>query len=210
MMRSHFYLPYQISQLEFPDPTVINPYPEATTIIIGDGYYRLARFLPPGSSIRSIYLGLNSPPAKQVHTLYGALISVKTISPPLFWKQSHSTRRSRQTRLKTRAWHLTLSKSEMNQIFMVIEVRVTRRLGLSRNMWMSEFNTTAYYFPKSWVCLIDGPCLLVTFLRYWMSVNLMAQSSLGHRLRFHHTTLVHSHHKARSLLACWIQILDEK
>ncbi|KAF5359624.1 hypothetical protein D9756_003262 [Leucocoprinus leucothites] len=38
-------------QLVFPDPTTTVPYPEATTIVVGDAYYEAARFLLPNTHV---------------------------------------------------------------------------------------------------------------------------------------------------------------
>ncbi|KAK1234974.1 hypothetical protein PQX77_001808 [Marasmius sp. AFHP31] len=38
-------------QLVFPPPTTTVPYPEATQIVVGDAYYKTARFLPPNTHV---------------------------------------------------------------------------------------------------------------------------------------------------------------
>lgn len=38
-----------INEDQFPPPNTITPYPEATSITVGDGYYQLSRFLPSGT-----------------------------------------------------------------------------------------------------------------------------------------------------------------
>lgn len=38
-----------INEDEFPPSNTITPYPEATSITVGDGYYQLSRFLPSGT-----------------------------------------------------------------------------------------------------------------------------------------------------------------
>ena len=38
-----------INEDEFPPPNTITPFPEATHITVGDGYYQLSRFLPAGT-----------------------------------------------------------------------------------------------------------------------------------------------------------------
>ncbi|GJJ10670.1 hypothetical protein Clacol_004897 [Clathrus columnatus] len=40
-----------INEDEFPPPSSITPYPEATKITVGDGYYRLVKFLPRGTQM---------------------------------------------------------------------------------------------------------------------------------------------------------------
>ncbi|THV07040.1 glycoside hydrolase family 79 protein [Dendrothele bispora CBS 962.96] len=39
------------TELVFPDPTTTVPYPEATTIVVGDEYYEAVRFLPSGTHV---------------------------------------------------------------------------------------------------------------------------------------------------------------
>ncbi|KAJ8073455.1 hypothetical protein PM082_011731 [Marasmius tenuissimus] len=41
----------EIPQLVFPPPTTTIPYPEATQIVVGDAYYKTARFLPPNTHV---------------------------------------------------------------------------------------------------------------------------------------------------------------
>ncbi|KAG7092121.1 hypothetical protein E1B28_008495 [Marasmius oreades] len=36
-------------QAAFPPPTTTVPYPEASSVVVGDAYYRTARFLPPST-----------------------------------------------------------------------------------------------------------------------------------------------------------------
>lgn len=38
----------QVEEDAFPPPSVETPYPVATTITVGDEYYRLSRWLPAG------------------------------------------------------------------------------------------------------------------------------------------------------------------
>jgi len=38
-----------INEDSFPPPNTITPYPEATSIVVGDGYYQLSKFLPRGT-----------------------------------------------------------------------------------------------------------------------------------------------------------------
>ena len=45
----------------FPTPNSIEPYPEATRIVVGDAYYRLSRWLPPGTHmVWGVNLGANN------------------------------------------------------------------------------------------------------------------------------------------------------
>ncbi|KAJ8073462.1 hypothetical protein PM082_011738 [Marasmius tenuissimus] len=41
----------EVPQVVFLPPTTIAPYPEATQIVVGDAYYRTARFLPPNTHV---------------------------------------------------------------------------------------------------------------------------------------------------------------
>ncbi|ESK88247.1 glycoside hydrolase family 79 protein [Moniliophthora roreri MCA 2997] len=41
----------QSPQTAFPPPTTTVPYPEASTIVVGDAYYQAARFLPPNTHV---------------------------------------------------------------------------------------------------------------------------------------------------------------
>ena len=46
------YFPYEfvpkINEDEFPPPSSVTPYPEATKITVGDAYYALSKWLPAG------------------------------------------------------------------------------------------------------------------------------------------------------------------
>lgn len=51
----------QFSQTQFPPPTTTVPYPEASTIVVGDGYYQATQFLPPGTRVTwGLDLGQNN------------------------------------------------------------------------------------------------------------------------------------------------------
>lgn len=39
----------QINEDEFPPPSTVTPYPEATQITVGDAYYGLSKWLPAGA-----------------------------------------------------------------------------------------------------------------------------------------------------------------
>ena len=48
-------------EASFPPPSSITPYPEATSIIVGDGFYQLSKWLPTGTHmIWGVNLGLNN------------------------------------------------------------------------------------------------------------------------------------------------------
>ncbi|TCD64842.1 hypothetical protein EIP91_003590, partial [Steccherinum ochraceum] len=50
-----------INEDVFPPPNTITPYPEATSITVGDGYYQLSRFMLPGTQMTwGLNLGLNN------------------------------------------------------------------------------------------------------------------------------------------------------
>lgn len=38
----------QVNEDEFPAPNTLTPYPEATSVVVGNEYYKLSRFLPRG------------------------------------------------------------------------------------------------------------------------------------------------------------------
>lgn len=48
---TNFNGPLATPQLAFPPPTTTVPYPEASSVIVGDAYYRAARFLPPNTHV---------------------------------------------------------------------------------------------------------------------------------------------------------------
>jgi hypothetical protein len=41
-------LPLQFVQAVFSEPTEVTPYPEADTVVVGDGFYQAVQYLPPG------------------------------------------------------------------------------------------------------------------------------------------------------------------
>ncbi|KAJ3524712.1 hypothetical protein NM688_g8515 [Phlebia brevispora] len=50
-----------INEDEFPPPTTVTPYPEATQITVGDGYYELSKWMPFGTHMTwGINLGANN------------------------------------------------------------------------------------------------------------------------------------------------------
>ncbi|KAL0567773.1 hypothetical protein V5O48_014223 [Marasmius crinis-equi] len=58
---TNFNAAIETPQLAFPPPTTTVPYPEATQIIVGDTYYRAARFLPPNTHVTwGVNLGQNN------------------------------------------------------------------------------------------------------------------------------------------------------
>lgn len=59
--RTHFNPDVEFSQLQFPAPSFNVPYPEASTIVVGDGYYRASRFLPENTRVTwGLNLGSNN------------------------------------------------------------------------------------------------------------------------------------------------------
>ncbi|EAU85549.2 hypothetical protein CC1G_06262 [Coprinopsis cinerea okayama7 len=59
--RTHFNPNIEFAQLVFPAPTYVIPYPEATTIVVGDGYYAATRFLPRDTQVTwGLNLGSNN------------------------------------------------------------------------------------------------------------------------------------------------------
>ncbi|KAH6909159.1 hypothetical protein BKA70DRAFT_1277653 [Coprinopsis sp. MPI-PUGE-AT-0042] len=59
--RTHFNPNTEFAQLQFPAPSSTIPYPEARTIVVGGGYYRATRFLPPNSRVTwGLNLGSNN------------------------------------------------------------------------------------------------------------------------------------------------------
>ncbi|KAH8107686.1 glycoside hydrolase family 79 protein [Cristinia sonorae] len=50
-----------INENSFPPPNTVTPYPEATSVVVGDGYYQLSRFMLPGTQMTwGLDLGLNN------------------------------------------------------------------------------------------------------------------------------------------------------
>ncbi|THH33105.1 hypothetical protein EUX98_g1085 [Antrodiella citrinella] len=50
-----------INSDSFPPPNTVTPYPEATSIVVGDGYYQLSRFMLPGTQMTwGLNLGLDN------------------------------------------------------------------------------------------------------------------------------------------------------
>ncbi|KAH6915443.1 hypothetical protein BKA70DRAFT_1369145 [Coprinopsis sp. MPI-PUGE-AT-0042] len=59
--RTHFNPALDFAQLIFPTPSYNVPYPEATTIVVGDEYYRATRFLPKDTLVTwGLNLGSNN------------------------------------------------------------------------------------------------------------------------------------------------------
>ncbi|KAG5651520.1 hypothetical protein H0H81_008357 [Sphagnurus paluster] len=49
--RTNFQQDIQFAQAIFPPPTAVVPYPETTSMLVGDSYYATTRFLPPGTRV---------------------------------------------------------------------------------------------------------------------------------------------------------------
>ena len=45
----------QVNVDEFPPPNTVTPYPEATSITVGDEYYVLSKWLPAGASQYALF-----------------------------------------------------------------------------------------------------------------------------------------------------------
>ncbi|TFK27758.1 hypothetical protein FA15DRAFT_585766 [Coprinopsis marcescibilis] len=59
--RTNFNPNIEFVQLTYPSPTYNVPYPEATTVVVGDGYYAATRFLPKNSIVTwGLNLGHNN------------------------------------------------------------------------------------------------------------------------------------------------------
>ncbi|KAG5651791.1 hypothetical protein H0H81_007377 [Sphagnurus paluster] len=56
-------------QATFPNSTVITPYPEANSLVVGDSYYQTIRFMPPGTHVTwGVNLGANNLTAAYLQT----------------------------------------------------------------------------------------------------------------------------------------------
>ncbi|PPQ71401.1 hypothetical protein CVT26_011116 [Gymnopilus dilepis] len=49
--RTNFNPNVQFSQDVFPAPSTVTPYPEASTVVVGDGFYQAVQFLPPNTHV---------------------------------------------------------------------------------------------------------------------------------------------------------------